>query len=182
MAKGKTTKTGEKPQHGPGMRTLAVIAVIAAIVAAMAAYAIGGAETGGHASFQQFLQRFYGAPNVAIYVDYTNATVLAYETTCVSSMIYQITSSKSHHRIPASIQFYELNATSCFAPAGPLGTSNGSITRSEPLANCTRKIGTVPTILMNYSEVNATRITSSYLYLSGNLAFIKACGIASEIG
>jgi len=156
------------------------VIVIAAVLGYLASRSWGGGG-GSQESFQAFQSSLYAAPRAAIYVTYLNGTSFSYSASCAYSLIESLISNRAHHRNASSIDFMIIaNSTSCLAPSGALGASNG--TRVIPISSCLAASRSEPSIFINYSSVNSTSIRSGNLYTSGDALFLSECGISSELG
>jgi hypothetical protein len=130
-------------------------------------------------SFNVFSKNFDSAQKVNIFVYDPNSTVYQGTFGCASSVIIQIIANKTSHRNSSTIDFNVVNQTSCIRSNGLGGATSNYITTS--LQNCLNTTATEPTLYINYSAHNTTIIRPEYLYVSGNLLFLKECGVASEI-
>ncbi len=128
-------------------------------------------------SFTHFKNNFNSANTIAISVNY-NSLEFSYEMGCASSLIYNIVSIT--HRNPNTINFFVLNNTKCVYIKNGLGHLIKNYTNSTA-TNCLNQMKRQPTIFINYSPINKTIIKSNKIYVSGNINFLKECGIASQI-
>ncbi|MGC8669634.1 MAG: hypothetical protein ACP5TL_00580 [Candidatus Micrarchaeia archaeon] len=132
-----------------------------------------------HQPFYTFASNFHSASHVAIYVEALNGSALSSTIGCASMLIESIVSSKQYHRDPSSIDFFVMNQTACFTNAKILGESSNS--SEMPISACLNVSKTIPSIFINYSNINNTIVTQKSLYISGNINFLRECGIAPAI-
>lgn len=141
-----------------------MVIILAAIFASFAMDYING----GNSSFSTFKSNFDSAKRVDITVTAYNGTVLSSTIGCATQLIEQMVASKSNHRNSTTIDLSIINQTSCIKKQGlGMNTSNYTITS---LQNCLNITSTEPTIYINYSSTNVTRIKSNELYI---IAFVK---------
>jgi hypothetical protein len=72
-----------------------------------------------------------------------------------------------------------MNQTSCVFEHGVGGVVTNYTYNTT--ANCINTSKTEPSIFINYSDTNSTRITPQALYVAGDSQFLAICGIASEL-
>jgi hypothetical protein len=180
-------KEKPKAEGKDGGNTLTMVVIIAVVVIAVAlGYLVSSGifnmtGGGGQGSFQGFQTHFYSAPRVAIYVTYLNGSTFSYAAGCAYSMIEKMIESSTNHRNASTIDFLIIaNSTSCLAPIGVLGASNG--TRVIPISECLATSSHEPSVFINYSATNSTVVRAGNLYTSGDALFLSECGISSELG
>lgn len=160
---------------------IAIVVAVVAIAIILGYIASSNLIKGGGSTFAGFQSSFYSAHRVAIYVPFINSSDFSYTTTCAAAVIETITGSKTHNRNSSTIDYFVIaNSTSCLAPAGSLGHSNG--TRVVPISSCIAISKTEPSVFLNYSIVNSTTVRDGNLYTQGDGLFLQECGIAAELG
>jgi hypothetical protein len=174
-------KPKEAKQAGSSNMLPLVIIAAVIIIAIAVGYLLTAPISGGSESFQNFQGSFYSAPRIGVYVTYINGTTFSYADGCATALIQSMVSSSAHHRNASSIDLMIIaNSTSCLAPNGTLGASNG--TKVVPISNCLAVSSNEPSVFINYSSTNATSIRAGNLYTQGDALFLSECGVASELG
>jgi hypothetical protein len=137
-------------------------------------------------SFSEFKSSFVSASQVAIFAMY-NGTHLGIggssAASCATAVIEQL------HRAPSTINFFEVNQTSCTFATSGLGANSTSssnsvsanYTTTTGIGRCINMSRGMPTLYINYSTENETVIGRGTLYVSGNLLFLRECGIAVQL-
>ncbi len=182
-AESKTVAPSAKANNHQKMRSGVIMAIIIIIVfasALLAAMYMLSNHSSRTTTFASFQRSFYAAPRVSIYVNDMNESTYQYTLGCATALIEAIVANKQDHRNSSTINFYIVNGTKCIAPNGALGKSNGTINTSSSI--CLSKIDQQPSIFINYSKTNSTIISGTTFYTSGDLKFLRECGIASELG
>ncbi len=147
---------------------IAALAIIAVVILYLFLPGLGGVP------FQAFKSNFQSAQRVAIAVTYLNQSQYVNEVPCYSNMLEII----GRTRNASTIDFLLMNATKCeYSPTG-LGPSASFITVSA--GSCMEIANNEPSIFLNYSGYNYTRITADHLYLGANFAYLASCPIAAE--
>jgi len=119
----------------------------------------------------------YSAPDFATAY---NGTVESGTVGCATAIIEQIIANRTYHRNSSTIDFNIIaNQTSCIRTVGPGGKTSNTFVTS--LQYCLNTTSTEPTIYINYSATNITIIRPDYLYMSGDLLFLRECGVAEQI-
>jgi hypothetical protein len=154
------------------------IYAVIAIALVMAAAIIAIVYLSQPPSFASFRSAFNSASQVAIFAMY-NGTDLGMggssSVSCATAVIEEL------HRKPGTINFFVVNQTSCtFATTG-LGSNATNATTTTGIGRCVNMSEGMPTLYINYSRVNETVVGRSTLYISGNLLFLRECGIAVEL-
>jgi hypothetical protein len=153
-------------------RLYAVVAVILVIAAAIIAIMYMSQPP----SFSSFRSAFNSASKIAIFAVY-NGTNLGMggssAVSCATAVIEEL------HRTPSTINFFVVNQTSCTFAASGLGANNTTITTG--IGRCVNMSKGMPTLYINYSRMNETVVGHGTLYISGNLLFLRECGIAVEL-
>ncbi len=174
----KSEKKQEKKNTGNGRKYLAVIGIVVVFIAVAGGLVYGLGRT-QPTSFSTFKQNFDSAPRVAIYATGYNGTQLGSTIGCATAVIESIVGSSTYHRNSSTIDLYVMNSTACTFENGIGGQiSNYSF---NSIGNCLSASQHEPSIFINYSETNITRITPTTLHISGNEQFLELCGVASEI-
>lgn len=166
------SKKAEKTDRISNVQIYAVVAVALVIVTAI----ITIIYLSQPPSFTSFKSAFKAASQIAIFAMY-NGTHLGIggssAASCAIAVIEQL------HRTPNTISFFEANQTSCTFATGGLGGSNNTTTVS--IGRCINMSKSMPTLYINYSTLNETVVGRGTLYVSGNLLFLRECGIAQEL-
>ncbi len=153
---------------------IALVLIIAAVAIAIYVIYFNTGPTQPGASFSEFRSNFDAAPRVAVLLSFSNNTQLNYELQCSTSVL-QVLSSK---RSPSTIDFFEVNQTSCYYSHGlgyPINLTNPNV------STCIGDAQAEPSISFNYSTTFSNTITSQHMYLSGNDIFFKSCPIAVDL-
>jgi hypothetical protein len=127
--------------------------------------------------FPTFLANFNSAPRVAFVVEYGNNTQYGLTAACSEYVIETI----AHTRNASTIDFFIMNKTTCYYSASGLGHQISGVS-TKPASACLNASKAEPSIYLNYSSVNSTRITPYHLYVDGNAAYMQTCGIATDLG
>ena len=127
--------------------------------------------------FSTFKSNYLGAPEVGIVLGYSDIAQYSASLQCALTMMQVIANARAVHSWnTTSIDFFVVNQTSCTYQKG-LGYANPiNATSGECLALANAE----PTIFLNYSYSNYTRILPSRLYVGGDAGFMQACPIAAE--
>lgn len=153
-------------KRNPNLRLYAVTAIVLVIAAAIVSvlYLLQPP------SFAAFKNAFTSAGQVAIFTQY-NGTYLGSAGIATVGCATQIM--QRLHGV--SINFFQINKTSCVYARIPSNTSNYT---TAGIGKCLNLSKGMPAIFINYSIANVTTVTPSALYVSGNLMFLRQCGIA----
>lgn len=163
-----------------GAAKYVVGAVIIVIIIGAAIFAGSMFNESSSTNFNTFRSNFLSAPRVAIIVTAYNGTILSGTVGCATAIIEEIAGSKVDHRNTSTVDFGIINSTTCIQEKGLEVGSGNYITTS--VQNCLNLTNTEPTVYINYSTTgNSTIIKPKYLYISGTYAFLRECGVASEI-
>ncbi len=135
-------------------------------------------------NFSEFKTAFTSASQVAIFARY-NGTLLGVggssAVSCATAVIEQL------HRVPSTINFFVVNQTSCTFATRGLGANNTAssntvnITTTTSMDRCVNMSKGMPTLYINYSTENETIVGRGTLYISGDLLFLRECGIAVQL-
>jgi hypothetical protein len=171
-------KNAGKAQHASGKRSIpsmwicAIILVALAIAAAMVAVMYVSRPP----SFSAFKSSFGSASQIAIFSMY-NGTELGIggssAASCATAVIERL------RRAPSTINFFEANQTNCTFASSGLGNTNAITTAG--LGRCLNMTKGMPTLYIGYSTLNETVVGTGTLRVSGNLLFLRECGIAEEL-
>ena len=173
-AKRKEAKEEPKEEKKVSWPLIAIAAAIVMVVAILAFYFFIPAITG--VSFQTFKSNFESAPRVVLAVTYLNQSQFSSEVPCYTTMLEII----ARTRNASSIDFLLLNHTKCeYSPTG-LGTSASFKVVNASV--CDEIANNEPSIFMNYSSYNYTRISAYHLYLGADAPYLASCPIAAEFG
>ncbi len=156
----------------------AIVVVVAIIGAAIFAGLLSIPSS--QSNFTTFRNNFNSAPRVAITVAAYNSTILSGTIGCATAIIEEVVASKTEHRNSSTIDLNIINQSSCITTRG-LGGTNSSNYTTTSLQDCLNISRTEPTIYINYSTANRTIISPEYMYVSGNMLFLRECGVASQI-
>ncbi|MCL4373320.1 MAG: hypothetical protein M1360_00810 [Candidatus Marsarchaeota archaeon] len=168
---------GEKGRQkaGTGMKSVYyIIAVLVALDLLLFLYHPSAGQP-----FYTFESNFHSAKSVAIYMSAYNGTVFASTEPCATSIVESIVSSSKYHRNASTINFFVLNQTACFTSAKALGIVSNYT--QEPISDCLNVSKSMPSIFINYSDVNSTIITPDKLVMQGDYAFLSECGVAPAL-
>lgn len=175
--KGGSASASRNPKNGKVQgRTYLIVAAAIVIIAAAAVFM----SYGGYSSsvpFSTFKSNLQDAKSVNLYVTYINDTQYSSEGTCFPLIIEQL----AHTRKASTINFFLVNQTSCIYPKGGLGSPNVSLENTS-VQNCLNESSSGPSIFLNYSSSNSTRITADRMYIYGNTGYMSECPIASDFG
>lgn len=132
-------------------------------------------------SFSEFRTAFVSANSVAIFAMY-NGTLLGVggssTVSCATALIERL------RRPSSSINFFVINQTSCTFATYGLGSNNSSTsnaTTTTGIGRCINMSKGMPVLYINYSTQNETVIGRGTLYVSGDLMFLRECGIAAQL-
>lgn len=157
---------------------LVIIAVL--VISIVVGYLLRSNLSKNTETFEQFQQTYLTSRRVALVVSNYNVTAYPAAQTCADAVIYSLVSNREYHRNASTIDFYVVNYTGCTFEKG-LGNNTTKPVTLSPSA-CLNDSMREPSILINYSATNVTRVQGNHLYTSGDLLFLSNCGIASEIG
>ncbi len=157
----------------------AVVGIVIVIAAAMIAIMYMSQPP----NFTDFKNAFTSASQIAIFVGY-NGTHLGIggssAVSCATAVIEQL------RRAPNTINFFVVNQTSCTFATRGLGantTSSNSVnvTTTTGIGRCLNMSKGMPTLYINYSTENETIVGRGTMYVSGNLLFLRECGISVQL-
>ncbi len=171
----------EEHRQGKSKRNLLIAAVILAIVIVvgiMGTAMLG--QPGTNTNFNVFKGNFDSASNVSIIVGDFNSSAYSQEISCAVNLVEIVVGSQQYHKNASAIGFYVMNQTSCTYEKNGIGGLIGNYTNTTA-SDCLNRATRYPTVYINYSATNITRISPNFLYLSGNQNFLTQCGITSEI-
>ncbi|MEM3296926.1 MAG: hypothetical protein QW696_03440, partial [Candidatus Micrarchaeaceae archaeon] len=144
-----------------------IIAIIVVVVAAViAAYYLVFMRFS--TSFPTFLANFRSAARVSVLVGYSNTTQFAGMSSCYSAIVESI----AHTRNATTIDFFVVNATTCYYSPGGLGKPISVTTATAK--QCISQALSEPSVFLNYSATNRTIITPYHLYVYGNSAYMRS--------
>ncbi len=152
------------------IRLYAVAAAVLAIAAAIVAVIYLSLPT----SFATFRNAFISAPQVAIFARY-NGTVLGAGGSSAVGCALQII--ERLHGV--TVNFFQANQTSCTYAKIPGNVSNYTVVGLDACLDLSRGM---PAVFLNYSSRDVTTVTPTRLYVSGDLVFLRQCGIAPLLG
>ncbi len=162
--------------------TVAAVAVVIIIVAAVliSALVYDMYRSNSGVPLSTFLSNMHSANHINIFVSDTNNSVYVNTTYCATSLIYEIESNKNLHRNASSIDFFITNSinSSCTYSVGLSSASNFT---TSTLPKCVAMADGVPSIFINYSSTNGTRVTNDALYVYGDERYLGECGISAEV-
>ncbi|MEM3177900.1 MAG: hypothetical protein QXT36_01790 [Candidatus Micrarchaeaceae archaeon] len=125
--------------------------------------------------FPTFLNNLRAAPRISVLVGYSNTTQFAEMSSCYSAIVESI----AHTRNATTIDFFVVNATTCYYSPGGLGRPINITTSTAK--KCVSEALSEPSVFLNYSSTNRTVITPYHLYVYGNSAYMRSCGIAADL-
>ncbi len=150
--------------------------IITAFVFSLNRVPIGSATSG---SLQSFISGLNTSNTVRIFVSDPNSTVYVNTTYCGTSFIYQIEKAHNIHKAPSSIDFFVLSPNnSCTYAVGLQNASNYSTTTTS---KCLSISSQSPSIFINYSATNFTKVYGNSLYISGTNRYLFECAGAAEL-
>lgn len=167
--KGAEAKQANKPVNR-AVYAVAAAVVIIAIAALGATY-----YNSGTVPFSTFRSAFQSAPRVAVVETYYNQTQLAAVSPCASLVVESI----AHSRKASTIDFFAIdagNGTCTYQQS--LGTASPQYANASYCANLA---GAEPSISLNYSQSNITRITPSRISVYGDPEYMAQCPIQVEL-
>ncbi len=176
-SKGSNTSSPQNQKNSKVQGKAYLIAAVAIVIITAAAifFAYSGAQS--NVPFSTFKSNLQDAKSVNLYVTYTNDTQYSSEGTCFPLIIEQL----AHTRKASTINFFLINQTSCTYPKGGLGSPNVSLENTS-VQNCLNESSSGPSVFLNYSSSNSTRITAEKMYIYGNAGYMSECPIASDFG
>lgn len=175
-------KEPRKPADRQGAIKYAAAVILVVVIIAIAIFSAGllNEAPGVNTSFVIFQKNFDSASRVDIFATAYNGTVESGTVGCATAIIEEIIANRTYHRDSNTIDFNIIaNQTSCIRTVGPGGKTSNTFVTS--LQYCLNTTSTEPTIYINYSANNITIIRPDYLYISGDLLFLRECGVASQI-
>ena len=165
---------GKRKQVSPRVVAAAVIIILVVAIAAVLFVLVPNVSG---VSFQAFKLNFNAAPRVALAVTFHNQTQYEDTVPCYTTMLEII----GRTRNASSIDFYLLNSTTCTYLSQGLGSARGAVKTSNA-SSCLSTAYSEPSIFLNYSSNNYTRITPDHIYISADSAYLASCPIAAEFG
>ncbi len=177
-AKAKPARNGGEGQIAEDQRrsrylSIGIVAVIAILVLAVI-FLVVPQFVG--VPFQTFKANFNSAHRVALAVTFSNQSQYVDTSPCYTALVEII----ARNRNASSIGIYFINQTTstCIYSSSGLGGSVNITTVNA--ATCIAFANSEPSIFLNYSASNYTRITPSQLYVGGDAAYLASCPIATE--
>ena len=152
---------------------IGIVAIVAVLVVAVMLLVVPQ-FTG--VPFQTFKANFNSAQRVALAVTFYNESQYIDTSPCYTSILEIVARSRN----ASSIDLYLLNQTKCTFSTSGLGHSVNVTTVNASV--CIGLANSEPSIFLNYSSVNYTRISPSHLYVGGNPAYLSSCPVAAEFG
>ncbi|MDE1855577.1 MAG: hypothetical protein KGH57_04670 [Candidatus Micrarchaeota archaeon] len=168
----KTDDKKEAKRQAGNLRTALMIA--APIVLAFAIFFIVILPT-LTVPFSTFKSNFLAGSRVALVAVYNSTFGAAFTLQCATQLVQVV----AHSRNATSIDFYVFSGSTCTYPVGGLGHAVSLATNT--IGNCLSMTGGEPTLFLNYSQANSTRITPYRLYVSGNAEYMAKCPIAVDL-
>ncbi len=152
------------------------IAVLLILIAA-AAYVLYTVLPSSNAlvSFPTFKTNLNAATRIAILSTYSNSEQLNSEALCFSDLVQILSTTRS----PSTIDFYEVNSTSC--TYSPNGLGHQVTPENTTAASCLKSAASEPGIYLNYSDTNSSMITAYHLYIYGNSNYFAQCPVAVDL-
>lgn len=165
-------KEEQKTNYIPYIAVIIVVAIIIALI-----YFVGTNYV--TTSFATFKANFITVPRVALAVGYSNTTQFSAMNPCFVNIIQYI----AHTRNASTIDFFIINQanSTCLYSSSGLGHPISGIS-TQSASKCLSVANSEPSVFLNYSSTNSTRITLSHLYISGNADYMAKCPIAQELG
>ncbi len=160
-------------KQSPVYLAVGIIAVLAIIVAAVFYFLVPGVAG---VPFATFKSNFQAAPRVALAITYLNESQYVAEVPCYTTMLEII----ARTRNASTIDFLLLNQTKCeYSPTG-LGSAASFTTANA--SSCIQIANNEPSIFMNYSATNYTKVAQDHLYIGADFNYLASCPIAAEFG
>lgn len=153
---------------------LVVIGVII-LVAIVIAVLLQSGPLQSTVPFSTFKTNLDSAHNISILVSYSNLTQFNIEEPCFTYIVEVL----SNKRNPNTINFYEVNATSC--TYSPNGLGHQVTPQNTTASNCINQAGSVPGIVLSFSGTNSTTINAQRMQVYGNAAYYAQCPIAVDL-
>ncbi len=158
------------------MAVYAIAAIIAIAAVALAAYLLyqNGSGSSTQVPFSVFKSNLASAQRVSLLLEFSNNTQLDYELQCSTTILQMMSSTRS----PKTIDFFEVNQTSCSYSHGlgyPINLTNPST------STCVSDAQLEPGISLNYSAMFSNTITADHMYIQGNSTYFKGCPIAVDL-
>ncbi|MCL5238920.1 MAG: hypothetical protein M1286_00385 [Candidatus Marsarchaeota archaeon] len=125
--------------------------------------------------FSTFKSNFLSSTRIAVVAQYSNNSYSGAVLQCAT----QVVQVAAHSRNASSIDFFVLNGTTCTYPVGGLGHTVNLATNT--IQNCINMTMSEPSVVLNYSSTNQTRITTSRLYVNGDSPYMSQCPIAVDL-
>ena len=175
--KGSSATAPDNPKNGKVQGKTYLVVAAAIVIIAAAAMFLSYSGYSSNVPFSTFKSNLQDAKSVNLYVTYINDTQYSSEGTCFPLIIEQL----AHTRKASTINFFLINQTSCIYPRGGLGSPNVSLENTS-VQNCLNESSSGPSIFLNYSSSNSTRITADRMYIYGNTGYMSRCPIASDFG
>ncbi len=179
---GKETKPLAEPVSR-GREIAAVVAAVLIVAVVLTAYVyslgyfpISKAPTG---TIQSFARALNASNTVRIFVSDPNSTIYINTTYCATSFIYQLEKERNIHKPPSSIDFFVVSPNqSC---TYSIGLQNASNYTTGTASKCDSISAKSPTIWVNYSSSNSTKVYGNSLYISGDNRYLFECAGAAEL-
>lgn len=161
----------------PASRTLMYVAAAIIILAVAAAYTVLVLLPSGSspATFSTFKANLNAASRVAILSTYADPTQLNIESQCFTDIVQILSTQRS----PTTIDFYEVNATSC--TYSPNGLGHEVTPANTTPAVCLKDAAAEPSIYLNYSTSNSSIITADHMYVYGDAQYFEQCPVAVDL-
>lgn len=171
--------TGQAPA-AQNLLVYAAITAVAVIVIAVFYFIVAPSLNG--VPFSVFKSDFNSAQRVALVTAYSNGTQFAFEYQCMTKVSGVISARPS---VELDFIFINQQNASClYSPIKLPALSNyhGINVSSKTASACLSIADSEPSIFLNYSNANSTRITPTQLHVYGNQEYMQRCPIAVDIG
>lgn len=174
-AKAQSTEKKRTDDHKASIPYLYI--AIAVVVVVGAYLFLKGPMIGSSVPFSTFKSTFQSAARVSIVASFSNQSQYENESPCFTSLIQVV----ARTRKASTIDFFiinQANATCTYSNTGLGGTISLSTSNSTYCLGVARS---EPSLFINYSTYNSTKITASSMYVYGNGRYMASCPIEVEM-
>ncbi|MEM3781392.1 MAG: hypothetical protein QXT43_00315 [Candidatus Micrarchaeaceae archaeon] len=124
--------------------------------------------------FSLFKSNFYKASHASIVAVYANESQFVYEADCVVTLRELI-----HFSNASAVHVFFINSTNGTCTFSP-SVTNATL-QVRPASYCMGIADSEPSIILNYSSINASSVTAYRLYVHGNSEYMQRCPIAVDM-
>lgn len=151
--------------------------IAVAVIIVIGAFLLLKGPVGSPVPFSTFKSTFQSAQRVSIVATFSNQSQYENESPCFTSLIQVV----ARTRKASTIDFFIINQANATCTYSNTGLGGAISLNTSNSAYCIGIAKSEPSLFLNYSDSNSTRITSSSMFVYGNSKYMASCPIEVEM-